>query len=1330
MRYLFDGYLLDTERRELRYGAGVVPLEPQVFDILEYLIRNREHVVSKDDLFASIWNGRLVSESALSTRINAVRSAIGDNGDEQRLIRTVLRKGFRFVGAVCEEQKPAAVATEPPRPVQPEKLSIAVLPFTNMSGDPDPEHFADGITEDIITALSKLRGLHVIGRNSAFVYKGKSIPIKQAGAELGARYILEGSVRKAGDRLRVTGQLVEAATDQHLWAERYDPDLKDIFAIQDEITERVVNAVEPAVRAWEQRHGISGLRDGLERDEASPTQRTVAERRQLTIMSCELLGTAALAARMELEDLRDATGAYHRWIADTIARFGGFIGERGGSGLLAYFGYPAAHEDDAEQAVRAGLELCASVRAFRHSADAALRCRIGIATGLVIVGGRTDVDGAQDDGIAGKAPGLAAQLQSLAQPDAVVIEERTKRLIGNLFDCRGLGEIEGSGTTEPIRAWQVTGIGVVESRFEALHSGGLTPRVGRDEELEMLQRRWQQAAQGEGRVVLIAGEPGIGKSRIALALQELLQGEPHIRLRYICSPHRTDSALFPFIGQLERAARFERGDSPAQKLAKLEALLAPSSIDAASVGLVGNLLSLPADPRYPLPDLPPQKRKEKTLAVLLAQLDSLAARQPVLVIFEDLHWIDPTSLELLALTVERVFALPVLLVMTFRPEFQPPWLGQPHITMMSLSRLGLRDRVALVQRVAGNRALPSKIVNEIVERTDGVPLFVEELTKAVLDSGADETEVEKAISAAPSAALAVPATLHASLMARLDRLGSAKQIAQIGAAIGREFFHDLLAAVASRQSDAELQSALDRLVESGLVFRRGVAPHATYLFKHSLVQDTAYGSLLRDPRRELHARIAKVLTEKFPDTTETQPEILARHYTEADLVEQAVVFWGKAGQKAVARSALVEAVAQLTKGLNLIGSVAATPALRREQINLQIGLAAALMHVKGYASPEVKAGLEQAGAMIERAECLGEHPEDPLQRFSVLYGLWAANYVAMDVNTLLPLAKQILARAQEGNATGPLLIGNRLTATSLLMLGQFEAARVHYDRAVALYVPELHRPLAARFGQDIGVTALVYRAWALWHLGYPDAALKDATAALENAREIGQSGTLMYTLYHVAIPEILAGQVAAAQAHAEELSSLGEDKGAPLWRGFALILRGWTSSLTSHEADAAEMIAAGLDAYAATGGAAFNPIFLCALARAHAACGRFDAAQKSISDALDHIQRTNERWAEAEVHRTAGELIATAGRNNKEAEAHFHRSLAIARQQGARSWELRAATSLARLWRDADRHPEARVVLAPVYGWFSEGFGTQDLQQAKALLAELDRSDRRPDATT
>jgi TolB-like protein/predicted ATPase len=1186
-----------------------------------------------------------------------------------------------------------------------------------MSGDPDQEHFADGLTEDIITALSKLRGLHVIGRNSTFVYKGKSIPIKQAGAELGARYILEGSVRKSGDRLRVTGQLVEAATDQHLWAERYDPDLKDIFAIQDEITERVVNAVEPAVRAWEQRHGTSGLCEGLERDEASPTQRTAAERRQLTIMSCELLGTAALAARMELEDLRDVTGAYHRWIADTIARFGGYIGERGGSGVLAYFGYPAAHEDDAEQAVRAGLELCASVRAFRPSADAALRCRIGIATGLVIVGDRADVDRARDEGIAGEAPGLAAQLQSLAQPDAVVIEQRTKRLIGNLFDCRDLGEIDGSGTTEPIRVWQVTGTGVVESRFEALHSGGLTPLVGRDEELEMLQRRWQQAAQGEGRVVLIAGEPGIGKSRIALALQESLRPDTHIRLRYFCSPHHTDSAFFPFVRQLEHAARFERDDSPSQKLAKLEAILAQSAADAESVTLLASLLSLPGDNRTKLLELTPQRRKEKTLATFLAQLGGLAARQPVLVIFEDLHWIDPTSLELLTLTVERAQLLPVLVVMTFRPEFGPPWVGQPNVTSLVLNRLTTRDGANLVQQVAGHNTLPRKIVDEIVERTDGVPLFVEELTKSVVETGAGEAE--RAAGSVPSAALAVPATLHASLMARLDRLGSAKQVAQIGAAIGREFSYELIAAV-SRQNESELAHALDRLLDSGLLFRRSGPPQPTFLFKHALVQDTAYGTLLRHARQDLHARIANTLIERFADITETQPEILAHHYTKAGLIAQAAIFWGKAGQKSITRSALVEAVAQLARALQQIASLPSTPSLRQEQIKLQLALATALMHVKGYASPETGAAFEQAAEMIDRAEAACELSEDPLIRLSAIYGLWTVNYVSIKADTLLPLANQFLARAQQLNSSGSLVVGHRLLGASSLILGQFDAARDHLDRALALYAPEQHRPLTGQFVHDIGAMVLANRSWVLWLLGYPAMAQSDIEALLRNARDLGQAATLMFALFHVAIPEILFGKFAAAEAHAQELITIAEEKGAMLWRAFGVLFHGWTLSLASGDPEAAEIISTGFGDWEVTGARLFRPIFLSALARAQTALGQFDRASNCMSQALGLVGATNERWAEAEIHRTAGELMLASGDPPKKAEAHFRRSLTVARKQKAKSWELKTATSLARLWRDQGRPDEARELVAPIYGCFTEGFDTADLQAAEALLAQLD----------
>jgi predicted ATPase len=599
-----------------------------------------------------------------------------------------------------------------------------------------------------------------------------------------------------------------------------------------------------------------------------------------------------------------------------------------------------------------------------------------------------------------------------------------------------------------------------------------------------------------------------------------------------------------------------------------------------------------------------------------------------------------------------------------------------------------------------------------------VPLFVEELTKVVLESGPNAVEAETAVAAVPSAALAVPATLQASLMARLDRLGTSKQTAQIGAAIGRDFSYELLAAVAG-QDEAELQSALDRLVEAGLMFSRGKPPQATFLFKHSLIQDTAYGSLLRGARRDLHARIANTLKERFPDAAEAQPEVVAHHYTEAGLIAQAAEFWGKAGEKSIARSALAEAVTQLTRAVNQIASVTLTPALRREQVRLQLALASVLMHVKGYSSPEVIAAWEHAGRLIDEAESLGERSEDPHLRLMVTYGIWAANYVAIN-DTLLMRAKQVLSSAEQLNATGPLLIGNRLMGVSLLMVGQFDAARAHLDRAVALYAPEQHRPLAARFGQDIGVAALVYRALLLWLLGYPEAAQKDIDAALGNARSVGQAGTLMYALCHVTLQEILSGQVVSASAHVQELNSIAEDQGAPLWRAFALILRGWTSSLTNPETDATNIFTTGLAACAATGGTVFNAIFLSALASVHARWGRFDQAESCLARALRHIAETKEKWLEADIHRTAGELaLAASDRNGKQAEAHFQRALSIAREQGAKSLELRAATSLARLWCRQRRDDRARDLLAPVYAWFTEGFDSPDLQAAKALLAEL-----------
>ena len=521
---------------------------------------------------------------------------------------------------------------------------------------------------------------------------------------------------------------------------------------------------------------------------------------------------------------------------------------------------------------------------------------------------------------------------------------------------------------------------------------------------------------------------------------------------------------------MERAAGFAHDDTAQAKLDKLDAVLAQSLTPPQDAALFAEMLSLPNDGRYPALEMAPQQRRQKTMEALTAQMEALSRANPVLMIFEDAHWTDPTSLEAFGRAVDRIRTLGVLLIVTYRPEFEPPWIGRPHVTALTLNRLGEREIAAMIDRVTGNKPLPASIRQDIIERTDGIPLFVEEMTKAVLEAES-EGEARQTAAAVPSSALAVPASLHASLMARLDRLGPAKEVAQIGAAIGREFSHALLAAVAGKP-EAELASALDRLIAAGLLFRQGVPPHATYLFKHALVQDAAYGTLLREPRRALHARIAETLESQFTEIAENQPELLARHCTEAGLIEKAAGLWGKAGQRSLARSALVEAVAQLTRALDQIATLPATPALRREQIKLQVALITPLMHVKGYAAPETKAAAERARLLIEQAEALGEPPEDPLLLFSVLYGFWVANYVAFNGDVVRELAAQFLALAEKQGATVPLMIGHRIMGISLVCTGDIAEGRAHFDQAIALYDPAEHRPLATRFGQDARVSIL------------------------------------------------------------------------------------------------------------------------------------------------------------------------------------------------------------------------------------------------------------------
>jgi predicted ATPase len=758
-------------------------------------------------------------------------------------------------------------------------------------------------------------------------------------------------------------------------------------------------------------------------------------------------------------------------------------------------------------------------------------------------------------------------------------------------------------------------------------------------------------------------------------------------------------------------------DTAQTRLDKLDAVLARSFTPPQDAPLIAEMLSLPNDGRYPALQLTPQERRQKTLATLTAQIEALSRSNPVLMIFEDVHWFDPTSLEALGRMVERLRTLGLLLIVTHRPEFEAPWTGRPYVTALNLNRLGEREIAALIDCVTGNDLLPKSVRQDIIERTDGIPLFVEEMTKAVMEAES-EGDARRTAATVSFSALVVPASLHASLMARLDRLGAAKAIAQIGAAIGREFSHPLIAAVAGKP-EQELQSALDRIITAGLLFRHGMPSHASYLFKHALVQDAAYGSLLREPRRALHARIAETLETQFQKIAENQPELLARHYTEAGIVEKAATLWGEAGLRSIERSALVEAVEQLSRGLTQIATLAGTPAMRHEQMKMQVALTNTLFHVKGFAAPQTKAAAEQARLLIEQARAFGERFENPLLVFSVLYSSWAASYTEFNGDAMRELAVQFMSLAKDQEASIPIMVGHRLMGTSLMETGEIAQGRAHYDQAIALYDPTKHRSLGSQFGQDVRIAALGYRARTLWMLGYPDAGLADARKGLAEAREVGRAHDFMFALGLTAWVNLLCGDYIAGKAQFDEVVTFANEKGSQFALAAATLAQGWLLALTGQASSAVTMLNSGIGALRSTG-ATPGPWYLSYLARAHAELGQFDDAWRWITEASTIVEITKEKWVEAEVHRMSGEIaLLSLKPNTAKADAHFQRALAVAGQQQAKSWELRAAMSLARLWRDQGKVQQARELLAPVYGWFTEGHSTRDLKEAKALLEEM-----------
>ena len=1044
----------------------------------------------------------------------------------------------------------------------------------------------------------------------------------------------------------------------------------------------------------------------------SQPPRPEAERRQLSIMFCDLVGSTALTAQLDPEDMWRVIASYHDCISGVVTRYGGKVARYMGDGALIYFGYPQAREDDAVQAVRAALALVDAIANLRTNVDVALQARIGLATGTVVVSELLIDEAPIEQATVGETPILAARLQALAEPGAVLICPQTRRLTGGHFKYHDLGPVSLKGWVQAIPVCRVIGTSDVESRFAAMHESKLPPLFGREEEIELLVRRWRHVRQGEGRVVLLTGEPGIGKSHIALALEERLQRKAHATLHYFCSPHHTNSALFPFISQLERAAGFERSDSPAQKLSKLNALVSQSTPDGERLAALASLFSFPANGQDKLQELTPQRRKEKTFAALLGHIDALAAQHPLYVIFEDVHWIDPTSLELLAAVVERVPRLQVLLLVTARPEFTPPWPSYPHITTLPLTRLGRRDGEALIERVAGGKKLPKEVIDEILGRTDGVPMFIEELTKTLLEGGLLRECGDHYVLEHPLPALAIPTTLHASLMARLDRLSPVREVAQIGAIAGREFHYELLCAVAGLP-EGRLEEALGQLEQSELIFRRGEIPHAIYSFKHSLVRDAAYASLLKSRRGYLHGAIANAMEQQFPELVQLQPETLAHHLTEAGLTEKAVGYWLQAGKNAALRSANLEAIALLERGIEVTGRLPAGERNDKSELEFQLALGPCLIATHGPAASKAVSTFSRARDLCER---LGQPPE----YLQVLFWLATVSVVRGELPQALEAIAGLPSAAEARDNRPALINGIRGQGMILMFMGRIAEASERLDRAIEVFSAsqEDDRLAARAAGQDAGVAMLVLKAWVLWILGEVDDAVLRMADALQRADAVQHAHSYAYAWYYAAILHSLRGEPTIARSYAERCLAISEQHEFRQWLGLSRAIRD-VCVAQDGSASLLEEAKASLQQYQRAGyqlGLTAQFVLLCP---ALLLGNETETALEVIEHGLSIVAHNSERFFEAELYRLKALILLRLEAPEVEAERLLDQALRTARGQQARSLELRAATDLARLWLKQGKRAEALDVLTSIYGRFNQGFDTRDLKEANTVLSQL-----------
>ncbi len=1034
----------------------------------------------------------------------------------------------------------------------------------------------------------------------------------------------------------------------------------------------------------------------------SLVQHREAEFRQITVMFSDLVESTQLSEKLDPEDLRKLIDAYRGECSTAITRYGGEVARYFGDGVMAFFGWPRAHEDDAVRAIHAALEIVSGVA--KISGPVTLTCRVGVCSGPVVVGEIGDSGTWSMDAV-GETPNIAARLQTLAAANTVLISESTRRLVSAAFDFQDLGLQELKGVTEPLHVYRVLSAKNTASRFEAAHAGSLTPLIGRSSELSLLLDRWQKVKEGDGQVIFLSGIPGVGKSRLLHELKSYIQQEPHVLLNHQGSPYHSQSAFFPVIEQVEQAAQLTAREADADKLAKLKAYL-PCSTDSSiePVLLIAKLLSIPLENHLELSGLTPQQIKNRTISTLVDMLLAFSVQRPTLCIFEDAHWLDPSTLELLELIISRIDHARVLLIVSGRPEFHPTWITHANTTIHSLTRLSHSEVKAMIRDLLRGGSMPQPLLDQIIEKADGVPLFIEELTNSMLSAPLrTHGTFERA---ARPALLRVPDTLSDALMERLDRVAPSRRLAQIAAVIGREFSYDLLSA-ASQLDEDDMLSALSLLEQADIIYRGDISPFVRYAFKHVLLRDAIYDSLLRSKRQQIHADIAAILENDFPELAENQPEVLAYHYQEAGNHKLAIRCWFDSGQRAFAHSANVEAIANFRKALQLLNALPETPERTKQEIDIQLALGIPLIAVQGYASAETREAFSRARTLCVR---LGNIPE----YFQALFGLWGHSWMCGKNDDALRMADEFLSRSRALSDPVPLMVAHRVMGSTLLTIGDFQSSANHFEETIKLSISKEKQRLYSLYMVEPQAASLLLLSWDLWFLGYPDQSLSRVSEALALAQELRHPYTIAFAHYMTSVVHLLRGEAARAFESAEKSFEMSQEQRFSLYVVLSRISRGRAAGELGRLGEAREEMALGIAEARRNGVGFMLPMMDSWLADLYAKAGENECALSIVEGVLANIGDVTGRSWEAELHRQRAQiLLALSPSKISEAESYLKKSIEVARSQSAQSLELRAATSLAELWRTQGRPDEARALLEPICRWFDEGAETADLRRAR-----------------